>query len=252
MPDANYETLNAIILKEVNYNDFDVILTIYSLENGKMPVLVKGVKKQNNKMRSGIQLFSLSEFEVFKGKELAILTNVDVIENFSEIRQSYKLTMLSLYFMDLIDHTIELNLPDYRIFQHIIDSLALLQDLDPWLITIFFEWRLFDRLGYRINFGECSLCNKFLRKGQRKGIITSDNVFICNDCSQTASFLEFKIFQEEITFLESLSNINDKYLKYIRLTKEEKNKIENFMNQRINAYIGYELKSSFVKKQLIK
>ena len=45
-----YQRLNAIILRSRDYKEADQLLTIYTREQGKMTVQVRGVKKTNSKL----------------------------------------------------------------------------------------------------------------------------------------------------------------------------------------------------------
>ena len=75
----------AIVLKRTNYGEADRILQILT-ENGKISVIAKGVRKERSRLAGSIELFSLSEIVVHKGKgELGILTSARLIEFFSAI-----------------------------------------------------------------------------------------------------------------------------------------------------------------------
>ena len=49
----------AIVLRFADYKDADRMVTLFSRQQGRISASVRGVKKQNSKLRAGAELFSL-------------------------------------------------------------------------------------------------------------------------------------------------------------------------------------------------
>ena len=54
--------VNALVIKAVDYKDNDRILTLYSLEKGKITAGIKGVKKAGAKLKFASEPFCFSEY----------------------------------------------------------------------------------------------------------------------------------------------------------------------------------------------
>ena len=54
--------VNALVIKAVDYKDNDRILTLYSLEKGKITAGIKGVKKAGAKLKFASEPFCFAEY----------------------------------------------------------------------------------------------------------------------------------------------------------------------------------------------
>ena len=62
------------VLKRTNYGEFDRILNILT-PHGKISAIAKGVRKEKSKLAGGIEMFTLSEFNIhFGNNELGVVT----------------------------------------------------------------------------------------------------------------------------------------------------------------------------------
>ncbi len=74
----------AIVLKRTDYGEADRILQLLTPE-GKQSVIARGVRKEKSRLAGGIELFSISDVMIHKGKssELGILTGARLVEYFN-------------------------------------------------------------------------------------------------------------------------------------------------------------------------
>ena len=64
---VHYRT-QAFILNKTDWNEADQIFTVYTEEFGKIKIVAKAIRKIKSKLRSGMDLFYLSEIEFIQGK----------------------------------------------------------------------------------------------------------------------------------------------------------------------------------------
>ena len=81
--------LKAVVLFKKDFKDKDVLATLFTVEEGLVNVLLRGVKKSGAKLKYAKELFTFAEFGVSsKGDNgLYIVTSCDVIENFGNLAQ---------------------------------------------------------------------------------------------------------------------------------------------------------------------
>lgn len=80
----------AYVLKRTNYGEADRILNIIT-PSGKMSVIAKGVRKEKSKLAGGIELFSLVELNIHKGKsEFGLVTSARMITYLDKIVVNYE------------------------------------------------------------------------------------------------------------------------------------------------------------------
>jgi len=80
----------AIILRRTNYGEADRILQVITPGEGKIGVIAKGVRREKSKLASSVELFSLSDIVVARGRgELGVLTSARLIIFYGEILKDY-------------------------------------------------------------------------------------------------------------------------------------------------------------------
>ena len=77
-----------IVLARKNYGEADRIVSIYSQNHGRISSIAKGVRKLSSRKRGHLEVFSHIRFQAVNGKGLDLMTEVETVENFGEIRKS--------------------------------------------------------------------------------------------------------------------------------------------------------------------
>ena len=73
------------VLRRTNYGEADRILNLITPE-GKLAVMAKGVRKERSKLAGGIEMFTLTDFNIHIGRsELGVLTGAKMIRHYGEI-----------------------------------------------------------------------------------------------------------------------------------------------------------------------
>lgn len=91
-----------VVLARRNYGEADRILSVFCRRNGRLPFLAKGVRKPSSRKRGHIEVFSHIKFQASRSKGIDMITEVDTLENFKNIRLSLKRTSLAYYFMEAV------------------------------------------------------------------------------------------------------------------------------------------------------
>jgi DNA repair protein RecO (recombination protein O) len=183
----------AILLRRLDYGDFDVIITFFTLKRGKLSLIAKSAKKSTKRFAGMLELFS--ELQILagssRGKGLPVLQEAVLKQPFGAIRADYKKTAYASYWSELIYNWIEENFKQvelYYLFEYV------LYELDsgkaaPSVLNILFQMRFLSLSGHRPNFSHCSLCRMELEN------IKDDNItvnlqrggMVCGKCSSGAS-----------------------------------------------------------------
>jgi DNA repair protein RecO (recombination protein O) len=91
-----------IILSRRSFSEADRILTVFSKSKGKVSLMAKGVRKPKSRKRGSIEVFSEVEYSAAKGKNLDIMTEVEIIDSFPDIRKSLKKVSVAYFYMETI------------------------------------------------------------------------------------------------------------------------------------------------------
>jgi len=77
------------VLRRTNYGEADRILDIITPE-GKLSVMARGVRKERSKLAGGVELFTLTDFNIHLGKsELGVLTGAKMVKHYSDIIKDF-------------------------------------------------------------------------------------------------------------------------------------------------------------------
>ncbi len=91
-----------IVLARRNYSEADRILVVYSKKFGKISLMAKGVRKLNSRKRGSLEVFSQIKFSASKGKNLDLITEVEIIDSFPKVRENLKKVAVAYYLMEVV------------------------------------------------------------------------------------------------------------------------------------------------------
>jgi DNA repair protein RecO (recombination protein O) len=96
----NYSSLG-IVLSRKNYGEADRILTVITKHYGKKSLIAKGVRKTGSRKRGHLEIFSLISFSASAGRGMDILTEVETVDSYKNIRRNLRKVALMYYFVEV-------------------------------------------------------------------------------------------------------------------------------------------------------
>jgi len=124
---VSYKT-EAIILKRLNYSEADKIITIFTKHYGKIKCLAKGIRRLTSRKRGNLELFNLTRLFLIKGRNLDLVTEVQVINNFLDFRKNLKKVAAAYQLIELVDRITRENQANKQIFDLLKFSLTSLNN----------------------------------------------------------------------------------------------------------------------------
>lgn len=147
----NYKT-EGIIIKRKNYREADRILTVFTKKNGKIKVKANGVRKINSRRSPHIELLNHDILSLYNGKTFPILTEVEVIDDFSDIKKDLIKIGFVYHLCELIDGLCPENQENIQVFNLFKNTLSRIS-LEENIVFIVheFEISLLTNLGFYRN-----------------------------------------------------------------------------------------------------
>lgn len=186
---SSRETYKAtgFVLKSLSYGESDLIVTLYSLEFGKIKGIAKGAKRSRKRFANVFEPFSLIRF-IFSRKNrdtLAFIESCDIIDHYTLIRQDLEKTLTASYFIDLADHFSLEGKTNENLFM-------LLQDFLAWLAREnvsdpairFFEMRLLKITGFEPSLSACVRCKTPVVNGASYYFFPKEGGIFCAACAR--------------------------------------------------------------------
>lgn len=210
--------VKGIVINSIDYKDNDKLLTIYSLELGKISAVLKGVKSPKAKLKFAGQLFCFAEFMLVKRGEYFTVTNASQIESFFEISSNYNKFLVGQIILEIVNIIMQPNQINERYFVQILKALKELCNNESNENSIIVKFLLitFDVMGYAINFTHCVECNSLLHN---ELFFNFDIGFIsCKNCARLNSF---QLQKKDFNVLKIINNSNVENLNGVKVSKDD-------------------------------
>jgi DNA repair protein RecO (recombination protein O) len=172
----------AVILRRHDLGEADRILTLYTRDYGKIKAVAKGVRKPQSHKAGYVELFTLTDVLIARGRSLDVLSQVETLESFLPLRKDLVRTTYASHFAELIDAFTEEGDESRLLFRLLRDGLGWLCATGNLPLTArYYELRLLDLAGYRPELFSCVLCGKKI-KPQAQFYSPFDGGVVCPAC----------------------------------------------------------------------
>jgi len=198
----SYST-TAIVLKRTDVGEADRILTLFTPHKGKVHVIAKGVRRFTSKRAGHLELLSHSLLQMALGRNLDIVTQAEVRENFLHLRSELGHMTCGFYLAELVDRFIEEHTQHLDVYNLLLETLRSLEAdalelqrqraqgvVSPEqlyrrtkLLMRYFELHLLFYIGYEPALQTCAHCASELR-AQENGFKASLGGVLCPQCSR--------------------------------------------------------------------
>ena len=181
----HYRT-QGFILKKIDRNEADQLLTIYTKDFGKLDILAKAIRKISSKLRSGADFFYLSEIEFIQGKTRKTLTDAILIDSFKNLRKDLTRLNIAYKISEVLDRLVKGQESDKKLWQLLVEVFEKLNTNHQlsniyYLIYHYFLWNFLSLLGYQPELYRCFLCHKRLMP-EKLYFNAKEGGIICKNC----------------------------------------------------------------------
>ncbi|HBI16694.1 MAG: repair protein RecO protein [Candidatus Moranbacteria bacterium GW2011_GWF2_34_56] len=228
-----------IILNKKDIGETDRIYNIYTLEQGKISAIARGVRKSKSKLAGHLENFYLIDLTVMKNRGMGNIASSIVENNFKNIRNDLDLLERVFKTAKIINRLINDQEKDTDIFFLFLDYLDSLNkignkldDVHKNLITQGFIFKFLDLAGYKIEINKCVRCEQRLSR-DRNFFDYSQGGIVCEKCAVGT---------------DNILPISNNSIKIIRIIFQ--NKIKNLSKLKIGRRESTELEH--ISKKFIK
>ncbi len=236
--------VDGIILNTKDYGETSKILDILTLDYGIIGVIAKGAKTLKSSLRSVTDKLTYATFTIYYKKDkLSILSEANVINNFSNIKKDIEKICYANFLLDLTNQVYK-QCKSNDLYNYLINSLKKINDnFNPLVITNIVEIKYLNYLGIMPNLDGCAICGS-------KSVITisSDKGgFICSKCRTIEPILSDKVIKLiRMYYLVDIGKISK-----LDIDKNEIYEVNNFIDEYYDKYTGLYLKSKNFLKNII-
>ncbi len=160
--DRLYRT-DAIILSRSDFGEADRLLTVFTPQRGKIRLLAKGARKITSRKAGHVELFMLTDMLVASGRTWDIVSQVEIVEPYRDLREDLDQTSHAYYLAELLDRFTEEHDANQPLFELLALTLARISNpADIFLALRYFEIHLLSLSGYEPQLYFCLTCEEAL------------------------------------------------------------------------------------------
>lgn len=237
--------VEGIVISETPYSETSKIINVLT-NNGIIGIMAKGAKNIKSNLRIGTSKITMSSFIIIKKDDkLSTLTNVDVINNFKNIKKDIEKISYATYIIELATQVMKHNTNE-DIYNLLIAALIKIdEEYDASIITNILELKYLEYLGVMPIIDECAIC------GSKTGIATlssSRGGYICNNCLRDEKLVSDKT----IKLIRMFYYVDISKISNIDISPKSKIEISNFLDDYYDRYTGLYLRSKNFLKNINK
>lgn len=183
----------AILIRRLDYGDFDLIITFLTHQHGKMTAIAKSAKRSTKRFSGVLELFSLLDIVVSRSnrKGLPVLTEASFSSPLNHIRGDIYKTAFASYWAELINDTMEEDKQQVAVFELLTFVLKSLDagSMPDEVLSILFQMRLLTLSGLCPNLNYCCTCHSDMADmGQYKiNVDLAKGGVVCEHCTPYSS-----------------------------------------------------------------
>ena len=177
-----YMKTDGLVLREVDYQEADRILTVLTRDYGKLTLRARGVRKTKGTLKSACQLLTFSEFTISEKRGYCTISEAEPIEMFTALRSDLELLSLGSYFAQVAETVAMEGEPNGELLSLTLNALYALAKLSrpQRLVKAGFELRAACILGYEPDLSGCAGCGE----GAPARLLLREGVLLCEDCAK--------------------------------------------------------------------
>jgi DNA repair protein RecO (recombination protein O) len=175
------EKLQAFVLATLDYGDSDRIVSLFTLEHGRIKAFAHRAKNSRKRFGAALETFARIEAHVGIKQGLSRLQQADIFSVYPQVRADLAKIAHAVYACELVDAMTPEGHPLPRLFRLLavyLDRLEASAASEPE--RRFFEINLLNILGYRPSLEVCSRCgNPF---GEQGALQQDNGELACRSC----------------------------------------------------------------------
>ena len=250
-------TTPAILIRRLEYGDFDLILTFLTLKKGKITTIAKSAKRSTKRFSGLLELFYFLDIVVNlgKGKGLPILSEASLRKPMEHIGTDIKKTAYASYWAELVNDWVEAGQRQNELYGVLAFVLMELNagNIPEDVLSILFQMRFLSLSGLCPNLNQCSTCYSDVEDTARYTLAVdlAKGGLVCDSCATYISE-EKCLSKGTIKQLKWLNEGDMRKATRIRFSKQAMQEGLSFLEAFVPYHLGKEPKSLRFLRQIRK
>ncbi|HEV3231403.1 MAG TPA: DNA repair protein RecO [Candidatus Dormibacteraeota bacterium] len=251
----------AVILRKLDYSEADRILTLFTLERGKLAAIAKGVRKSKARMAGQLDVFGHGRMMLAEGRNLDVITQFQRITDVRPLSEDLPRSAAAAVVVELADKVLEERHPQPELFQIVVDGLSRLAAAPAAAVrmeSVDFLSRILLELGYAPAATVCARCggplhgawvpaNPDSRGGSGLGFSAASGGVVCAACAAAVNARAISTRAVKVLRVAAAGD-RDLFLR-LRLEPADVAEVEDVLAAQLEHHLDRQLKSiDFARK----
>ncbi len=228
----------ALVIHINDYGESDKIVHLLTPDHGRITCIAKGAKKSKKRFVNKLEYCSHLTIEAEAGGRgsLLRLDRAELINPLIRIRENFRAYAAAMLVCESIRYLTQEHDPDTKLFTLTLWALTVLEEGHPALaVSIIFQMKLFETLGYRPQLDACINCGK-----STEGVSHFSPAhcgLLCRQCRSSAGLRLISLSLNTIKTLQLTQNMGLDKIRRLRFPANCGQESINLLKE-YGAYIG--------------
>jgi DNA repair protein RecO (recombination protein O) len=147
-----------VVVRTHKLGESDRIVTIITQDSGKVRAVAKGVRKTGSRFGSRLEPMSHVQVQLYRGRELDIVNQVELVEVSNNVRSSLECTTDGLAMCEVVDQLSHDRVPNKHLYRMLVGALRQLEKQYAPLVLPALQLRLLEVEGVGPLVDSCVVC----------------------------------------------------------------------------------------------
>ncbi|MCI0513729.1 DNA repair protein RecO [candidate division KSB1 bacterium] len=179
------QTTEAVVLRNIRLGETSKILTLYTRHLGIEKVVAKGSRSIKSRYWGALEPLNHIQIVFYhhSQRELQLLSQADIVQTFSDVRQDLRKTAYALAVGEILMRTQFQGESNFQLFHLLVDTLSAM-NASAWLpVSTFlgFQVKFLDLTGVSPNLNQCLICQRTIERAP-VGFDFEGGGIVCQSC----------------------------------------------------------------------
>jgi DNA repair protein RecO (recombination protein O) len=174
-----------VVLRTIKLGEADRIVSVLAQGSGKVRAVAKGIRKPTSRFGARLEPTSHIAFQCYRGRELDVVTQVETIDAFRQLREHYGSLTHAISMLEAVDQVAQEREANPALYRMLVGALRTLATApsSPMVAPAFF-WKLLSLEGFHPVLDTCTRCGG--ESGPFLAFDFGEGGVLCNECARFA------------------------------------------------------------------
>ena len=233
--------VRAVILRTQRWGDADRIVTLYSLECGKIRGVARGARRMKSRFGGVLEPFGLVELTLFQKTPEALgqISHIDLVRPNKAVREDLGAMAAAARMTRMVEWISADRDPNQDMFVTLVNGLAALTpEADIGLTTLLFQIHILGQTGFRPQVNHCTECGKVSESPGVRWFSPRLGGMVCDACEQRGVGKVLSISKGSVAFIEQARRLPLERLSRLKAIGRVRLEVEQAIDAYVHTVVG--------------